>query len=266
MSEKILNAHQTLRLPVIIIAMLTLIVGVGFGIAALVGPLGVWFGSWDFRKGFSILRWVNTYASWFTYGCLAATVLVIVLALVGHLSVMRYTRWALVGVIAAALAWYIPETFRPATEVPPIHDITTDPDNPLDYVDVVPLRVDAPNTMVYGGSPNMTPEKLAQLQRDAYPQIQPQYYSASKDEIFDRVLALVDQSGWDLVGQDRATGRIEATDTTFWFRFKDDIVFKITDEGGQTKLEARSLSRVGVSDVGKNAARLTAFFEAMKAQ
>jgi uncharacterized protein (DUF1499 family) len=78
--------------------------------------------------------------------------------------------------------------------------------------------------------------------------------------VFERARAAVDTLGWDLVASAPEQGRIEATDTTFWFRFKDDIVIRITETPEGSLLDARSTSRVGVSDVGKNAARLRAFF------
>lgn len=66
--------------------------------------------------------------------------------------------------------------------------------------------------------------------------------------------------GWEIVFADLNEGRIKATDTTFWFRFKDDIVIDISTDRVDTILHARSKSRVGRSDVGKNAARLREFF------
>ena len=73
-------------------------------------------------------------------------------------------------------------------------------------------------------------------------------------------LAAANNLGWEIVATEPAEGRIEATDTTFWFRFKDDIVIRIRPDGTGTILDARSVSRVGRSDVGKNAARLRMFF------
>ena len=80
---------------------------------------------------------------------------------------------ALIGTAAAGLAYYVPEACRPpeGANVPPIHDVSTDTVEPPVYVAVMPLRADAPNTTVYGGSQDMTHERLAQLQTDAYPDI-----------------------------------------------------------------------------------------------
>ncbi|MDP2380254.1 MAG: DUF1499 domain-containing protein, partial [Pseudohongiella sp.] len=127
---------------------------------------------------------------------------------------------------------------------------------------VLPLRGENSNPTVYGtGNRNMTPEEHAQRQRDAYPDVITQTFNEPAPVIFDRARAAVDALGWELVAAVPEQGRIEATDTTFWFRFKDDVVIRIVETPeGTTLLDARSTSRVGVSDVGKNAARLRAFF------
>ena len=125
----------------------------------------------------------------------------------------------------------------------------------------MPLRADAPNTLVYGGSNNMTPEQLIQLTDEAYPDLVTRRYSESADAVFEKALGAVDALGWELVAQDASAGRIEATDTTFWFRFKDDVVIKIEEQGSDTLVDARSVSRVGTGDVGANAIRLRKLFD-----
>ena len=68
--------------------------------------------------------------------------------------------------------------------------------------------------------------------------------------------------GWKIKEEDLTTGRIDATDTTFWYGFDDDITVRLrASEGGGTIVDVRSLSRVGQSDLGANAARITAFLE-----
>ena len=62
--------------------------------------------------------------------------------------------------------------------------------------------------------------------------------------------------GFELVNVNAATGIVEATDTTTWFGFKDDVVVRINDEGSQRFVDIRSKSRVGRSDLGKNAERI----------
>jgi len=263
----ILNDPPRLQKWMKIAMVIALLAGLGIGLLGLIASLGVWLGLWDFRQGFSFLRTANTHARWLVFACAGIGFLLLALARLpaggGH---YRYGNLALLAACAALLVWVVPESYRPAPGTPPIHDITTDLDNPPAFVDVLPLRGDTSNPVEYGTSANMTPERQAQLQRDAYPDIQPLIVDTTPEETFRRALAAVNRLGWDMVASVPEEGRIEATDTTFWFRFKDDVVIRIQAENGGSRLDARSTSRVGVSDVGKNAARLREFFETFQAQ
>ena len=254
-------AKDRLRLILSIDALLCLAVGVGFGLLALAGPMGVWLGLSDFRTGFDLLRFVNSWGLYVAIGALIIAVTIFGIAQVKQLDAgLKLSAWALVGSISAGLAWYVPVTFAPPEGTPAIHDIATDPYRPLQYDAIAPLRADAPNSMEYGAGENMTPQRLIELTQEAYPDIVPQRFDDSVEEVFNRALAAAETLGWEIVKADVNQGWLEATDTTFWFRFKDDIVVHITVEGNQSVLNARSLSRVGISDVGKNAARLREFF------
>jgi uncharacterized protein (DUF1499 family) len=65
--------------------------------------------------------------------------------------------------------------------------------------------------------------------------------------------------GWEIVASEPHEGRIEATATTLWFGFKDDVVVRITPVPGGSRIDVRSVSRVGRSDVGANAERIAAY-------
>ena len=80
-------------------------------------------------------------------------------------------------------------------------------------------------------------------------------------EAYDRALALVQEKGWDIVTADKSSGRIEATVTTRFFGFKDDVVVRITPSGSGARVDLRSVSRVGRSDVGTNARRIEDFMD-----
>ena len=245
-----------------IATILVLIVGLGIALYALASSVGVWIGLWDFRQGFGMLNNISGPAPW----VIGVSAVVTVAAFVGA-SVMslgnstRLASAALIGTIAVALAYYIPTSHRSAgAPDAPIHDISTDFVNPPAYVVIAPLRADAPNSMVYGEDGDRTAEGLRQIQQEAYPEIVPQRFNDSVEQVFNRAVDAVGTMGWELVDANLADGRIEATDTTFWFRFKDDVVVYITSEGNETVVNARSLSRVGGSDFGKNATRLREFF------
>jgi uncharacterized protein (DUF1499 family) len=64
---------------------------------------------------------------------------------------------------------------------------------------------------------------------------------------------------WQIVSADTAAGRLEATATTRWFGFKDDVVVRIRPDATGSRVDVRSVSRVGKSDVGTNAARVRTF-------
>jgi uncharacterized protein (DUF1499 family) len=73
---------------------------------------------------------------------------------------------------------------------------------------------------------------------------------------FQRGLRAARNTGWDIVESQPDQGRIEATDTTLWFGFKDNIVVRVTPLDSASRIDVRSVSRVGKSDVGTNAARI----------
>ena len=160
------------------------------------------------------------------------------------------------GVIAAGMPIKSINTARHST----IHLVSTDTANPPQFFAVLPLRAaaKAANTTDYDA-------KTAQLQKETYPDICPLLLDAPPAQAFDRALAAARGMGWEIVASDPAQGRIEATATTFWFGFKDDIVVRIAAEGTGTRLDIRSLSRIGKSDVGANARRIRDYLAKVKA-
>jgi uncharacterized protein (DUF1499 family) len=157
------------------------------------------------------------------------------------------------GLVAA----YVPgRSLATARRVPMIHDISTDLAEPPAFVAILPLRASAPNPASYGG-----PEVAAE-QRRAYPDIVPLDLVLPPAAAYQRALAAARAMDWQIVAADPATGRIEATATSFWFGFKDDVVVRVkaAPAGGGSRVDVRSVSRVGRSDVGANAARIRAYF------
>lgn len=147
-----------------------------------------------------------------------------------------------------------------AFSVPPIHDITTDTANPPVFGAIKALRADAPNGVDYGGAFDEWPaEKIAAAQLSAYPEIKPIFSSLSVADAVNRSEQVLTAMELEIVNVDATSGLVEATATTFWFGFKDDVVIRIvpTDEG--TRIDLRSMSRLGQGDVGANAARISDF-------
>jgi uncharacterized protein (DUF1499 family) len=159
-----------------------------------------------------------------------------------------------VAFLAGAVAFAMPaRQLRMGSSVPPIHDITTDTENPPEFVAVVPLRAGAANPVAYEG------EKVAEQQRKGYPDLKPVILPLPPAQVMQRSLDAAKALGWHIVAYDEAAGRLEATDTTAWMGFKDDVVIRVVPEGDGSRLDIRSLSRVGQGDVGKNAQRIRAF-------
>lgn len=262
------SAVARANLIVKVLGILSLLVGLAAGAMTLGAVAGVWAGAWDFGRGFQLLFADGTGTTqWTQYVALACVVdgigLVILGKALGATNGARMAVVALVGAGVAFVAWYIPSSHRPAPDanIPPIHDISTDTSNPPQFVAVLPLRADAANTAEYGMSEGMTPDELRRLTADAYGDLKPVTLPVPPAEAFGRALAAARSLGWEIVAEVPNEGRIEATDTTFWFRFKDDIVIRIRPATGGSVVDARSVSRVGRSDVGTNARRLRSFFE-----
>jgi len=125
-------------------------------------------------------------------------------------------------------------------------------------VAILPLRLDAPNTAAYDGRDE------ARQQRLAYPDIETLVLHAPASQAFDRALAVAHDLGWHVIASDPTEGRIEATDTTLWFGFVDDVVIRVRESGRGSKVDIRSKSRVGRGDAGANAERIRAFLVRMR--
>lgn len=237
-----------MKAPRIIVLLLALVAAL---LLLVAGP-GTRLGLWDFGFGFTLMRWS-------LYGGLAAGALAVVLLLVpatrrgGALVLLASV---VIGLATAAVPW----TFvQKARSVPPIHDITTDTADPPEFVAIAPLREDAPNPVAYPG------EETAAQQREAYPELRTLRVDAWPAIAFEHALEAARMQGWEIVEASEAEGRIEATATTFWFGFKDDVVIRIRGDNGGSVVDVRSKSRVGRSDVGANAARIEAYLADLEA-
>jgi uncharacterized protein (DUF1499 family) len=111
---------------------------------------------------------------------------------------------------------------------------------------------------------DISTDSTAELQRKAYPDLQPQHLQVPPNIAFERAKGAAQALGWDLVREDPSAGRIEAVATTFWFGFKDDVVVRVSAEGSGSRVDVRSKSRVGTGDLGTNAQRIRAFQEHLK--
>jgi uncharacterized protein (DUF1499 family) len=211
------------------------------------GP-GVRFGLWPLNVGLILL------------GVAGLLGLAAVIAAIVGLCMPRVRSIGLVVALAIGAAAAVPPVsgLVRARSVPPIHDLSTDTENPPEFVAALKLRAGAPNPPGYAG------KEVAEQQRKAYPDLQPLLLGVSSATAFARARAAAEAMGWEVVATDPAAGRIEAVATTFWFGFKDDIVVRITPAGSGSRIDVRSKSRVGVSDLGTNAQRIRAYLQRLK--
>lgn len=221
---------------------------------ALSASLGYRWEIWTLPSAFTVLRW-SAYT-----GLAAGVAALVVAALAMRRRSGRGVFLALMALIVGVGVAAVPYVhLRIARSVPPIHDIATDTQEPPRFVAIVALRADAPNPSDYPG------DSVAAQQLEAYPDIRPVRLDVAPNEAFDRALAAARSLGWEIVAAEPGEGRIEATDETLFFGFKDDVVVRLRAEDGGSRVDVRSVSRVGRSDVGANARRIRAFFKALEA-
>lgn len=232
----------------------------------MVGALGAKFGLWDWTFGLGVVS--RKVAPIIMLLSLVFGIISLALAIA-----VRPHR----GFIVAALAIVIPATAgiytksvqKTAGKLPFIHDITTDTQNPPTFSAAITderAKTRGANTLDYIGKKDPREKKLVSvLQSRDYPEIRPLILSDDPDVVFGESKQVALQMGWDIVSEDVASGKIEAVASTFWYGFKDDVVIRVRpSEGGGSVLDIRSVSRVGASDLGANAARIKTFLKLMK--
>lgn len=237
--------------PRLIITRCLLGLAVLAAVLLLVAGPGTRMQLWDFRAGFSLLRWA-------TYFGLASAAVALLMLLVPRLRRPHGVSLAIALLLGLGVSLVPLNIMREAQNLPPIHDISTDTAHPPAFVTILPLRADAPNSAEYGGP------DIARQQLMAYPDVRAHTTAQAPHQAFDHALETAQGMGWEIVASDRSEGRIEATDTTPWFGFKDDVVIRITSEGTGSKVDVRSVSRVGKGDVGANARRVLAYLKALR--
>jgi uncharacterized protein (DUF1499 family) len=97
-----------------------------------------------------------------------------------------------------------------------------------------------------------------------YPDLGPARFTAPPDRVFARAVDIARDLGWEIVATAPAEGRLEATDRTRWFGFRDDVVVRVRPDGAGSRVDVRSVSRVGRSDLGTNARRIRGFMDALR--
>ena len=254
MAETIAQASGTTRLTG-----LALTLSIGGLVLALAGGLGNGAGSWGFKVALLMLVIGFLMA---IGGGLAA----IVAFVLGRRRGVANGRATLVALaVSIVFCGFVGSQIATAMGVPMIHDVTT---NLADVPQFTTLTVRADNLadLPDGGDPAlaaMNPMARWQaIHRKGYPDLQPVHLALDTAQAMKRATALVQKRGWTIAKVDTPGGKIEATATSLFFRFKDDIVIRVRPDlspaGGAT-VDMRSISRVGESDIGVNARRIRDF-------
>lgn len=205
---------------------------------------------------FELLRWA-------TYGALGGAAVALLAA--AMLLLARATRGRVVAtaalVLNAAIAGPPLYLYRQAQTLPKIHDISTDTKDPPAFVAVLPLRKNARNPVEYRA-------ETAAQQRLGYPDIAPLLLPMPPDQALARAERAARAMDWQIVAVAPDALRIEATATTLFFGFKDDVVIRIRPQASNAQaslVDVRSLSRIGGSDIGANAQRVRKFLAQLAA-
>jgi uncharacterized protein (DUF1499 family) len=195
-------------------------------------------------------------------------------ALVGLVALAQIWRRGYAGAGSAALgvvlplvvlAW--PLTFVPVfLNLPPINDVTTDAANAPRFGSLAPLRKG-------DGSPAAYPaERLAPLQKAAYPDLRTFVVERSAQETFELVEEAARRLKWKVASSAPPTlrparaGLLEATDHTLIVGFADDVVVRVEGSVNRSRVDVRSSSRYGVHDLGQTANRVRRFLTELQAR
>ncbi len=244
----------------------------------LSGP-GSRFGLWDWSFGLKLIRWVASPGT-IPGVPLPPILLAAGLALAGGAAafVTRNARAGLFAIVSALLAGgalTVPLKMRAAVEANPfIHEVTTDFDDPPAIIAAASLP--RKNPADYRGA-DPVPQStegltVAEAQAKAFPDIKPILTDDSLETARDKARAVIAAMKMEILAEgpdgdaSGAGWRIEAVATSTWFGFKDDFIVRLSPraEGG-TRIDLRSKSRVGGSDLGANAARVRDFIERFSA-
>jgi uncharacterized protein (DUF1499 family) len=198
----------------------------------------------DFRVGLGV----------FALCSLAALLVVIAMAIVWLMPRYRNQRGAAIksALPALPLALLMLVVMGSSGNYPPIHDITTDTNDP-------PLFDAAPQVRQAGTNPlDIKPDTIA-AQLEFYPDLASIESSLSEEQAFEKASDIATSLEWNIYNSDPKIGIMEASYTSFWFGFVDDIVIRVRRTETGTVIDLRSVSQVGVSDLGANAKRIRAF-------
>lgn len=291
MSERVESAGWRLKLAAGALA-LSIIAVLWFAAAALGTKYGLW--GWQFGLGKMTIAW----GKYVTFLAIGVSVIALVIAFIKSPRVQPVILALAAVLIAAMLLFRLVGFGAQAASLPPIHDVQTDWSDPVRFseallaqrksdeamnaVEDAPVIPEAPGIEDrwpgFGGMTVADAQEQAERERTvdgetippAYgAPIEPLYFDQSPGEIANYAQRIAQDSGWAIfsrpkTGEDVEQTVMEATVTSGWFGFKDDIAVRIRAVDGATRVDMRSISRVGLSDLGANAKRINAFMSELQ--
>lgn len=237
------------------------VVGFGLAVIALVllaaAPFGWRAGLWSY--GFSLQK-LLPYAGYAAVagGIISALALIFGRSALGGRGIVM----AVIGIVVGAGVAGVPLYWNHVrTGVPPINDITTDMSNPPTYSAAIlaARKAEDSNPVTYDA-------KTAAQQKKAYPDIAAVILPLHPSDAFTKALAAAkSMTGWTIVDSDPAAGLIDASQSSRWMGFTDDVAIRVAKDEDGSRVDIRSHSRHGRGDFGVNAARVRAYIAALKA-
>ncbi|HEY6920915.1 MAG TPA: DUF1499 domain-containing protein [Methyloceanibacter sp.] len=171
---------------------------------------------------------------------------------------------AVAAVFIACLGLALPGYYlAKAARLPMLTDVQTSPDEPLEFTTL--------NTMRPANALPLKDPTPAQIdaQDDAYPDLDAMTLERSAPEVFSIVHEAVDRLGWDIVVNEppgeTGIGHIEATARSLIMGFTNDVVIQIKGDDAHAQIDARSVSRYGMTDFGANAKYIRKLFAEVSA-
>ena len=254
----------------------------------MIAALGTKFGWWGWQVGLGQMT-IGTGPK-IAIGAVGLSLIAQVIALIKAPRVQPFIIALAATLIAAMCMFRLIGMGTQANALPPLHEVQTDWSDPVPFsAAILEARKtdgamnaieDAPKIVLPGPGylerwPGLNGRLVSEVQEEAeaqeagkrnvYPKLAPLYFSGSPTELAALTTKLISKKGWKIVTpapDNGDTGEeiiIEATATSGWFGFKDDVAIRIRPVESATRVDMRSISRVGLSDLGLNSKRVSGF-------
>ncbi len=171
---------------------------------------------------------------------------------------------AFAGLVLAILLLAYPAYLAQQTIfLPRLYDISTDIADPP-YFSLSRAAIAARG----GITPPSMPLAARRPQIKAYPQVQPILLDLDAGESFDAVLKAITANGWRIIEQRAPGGRlglghVDAIAKSFILGFPSDLTVRLRPLADQTRIDIRSVSRLGPFDFGTGARNIANFDTAL---